>query len=454
MNNTKTEALQDAPESAATPETTVARTELIELDRIDPNPFQPRKTFSGEELDKLVASILENGLIHPPLVRPMAGTNQRYELVAGERRLRALRKIRFQKGEPTQVLCTVRDVSDVQSLELALEENAKRHDINPIEEASGYAMLENMGRTQEQIAKRFGITAQIVSNRVRLLSLPDSVQRTIADGELTHSYGVVLLALQCGAPGTHKAEIEEFAERAAKSRWTVAELTAEIDAFLAEEKEKNSPSLPMADADHSISVGKLSRHPDSFPADSSKNKEDAPEAGSTPEAESTPETTPDSNNEKSTTPVSKAKKEPFAVGDQVQWNAGGKRAKWQTGAVAEVGRSLVWVQPDGTTEISKRKSFQKKNCILHLWDGKSAPGKDLPIAAPVEVAKETVPEKTKAEAAKEPAGSTPVTAPTRKVPAWTRQPRGARYGLRSKICPRIPSRNTGSISAIRATAGR
>lgn len=162
----------------------------IPLDRIRANPRQPRSEFDEAALRELAASIRVQGIIQPLLVRPDG--DGAYELVAGERRLRAARLAGLD-----EVPVVVRDVSDGESLELALIENIQRSDLSPLEEAAAYQhLLDDFGHTQEEIATRVGKSRPAVANALRLLRLPEPIKKEIARGRLSAGHARVLLSLE------------------------------------------------------------------------------------------------------------------------------------------------------------------------------------------------------------------------------------------------------------------
>ncbi|MCX6897403.1 MAG: ParB/RepB/Spo0J family partition protein [Verrucomicrobia bacterium] len=162
----------------------------VEIGRIRANPFQPRTKFEHEALEELVASIREHGIVSPLIVR-RAADGQGYELIAGERRLRAAREA----GLAT-VPIIVRDADDRDSLELALIENLQRQDLNPIEESHGYQQLiDKFGLTQEQVAQQVGKNRATVANALRMLGLPEQVQAWVRDGQLSVGHAKVILGL-------------------------------------------------------------------------------------------------------------------------------------------------------------------------------------------------------------------------------------------------------------------
>ncbi|MFI0347696.1 MAG: ParB/RepB/Spo0J family partition protein [Chthoniobacterales bacterium] len=165
------------------------RIEQVPLDQIVASPLQPRTEFAEEQLRDLVDSIRERGIIQPLIVRMVAG---RYELIAGERRLRASREVGL-----TQAPVIVRQATDQEVIELALIENLQREGLNPIEEALAYERLSSEFQlTQEEIARRVGKSRASVANAVRLLDLDPEVRGLLIQGRLSVGHAKVLLALK------------------------------------------------------------------------------------------------------------------------------------------------------------------------------------------------------------------------------------------------------------------
>ena len=159
------------------------------IDEVFPNRLQPRKNFDDEKFNELERSIREHGVLQPIIVQK--GVNG-YELIVGERRWRASKKAGLKK-----IPAVIREVTDLESLELALIENLNRQDLNPIEEADGYERLaKDFGLTQEKIAKRMGKSRESVANIMRLLKLPRQVQQDMISGRLTMGHGRALLGLK------------------------------------------------------------------------------------------------------------------------------------------------------------------------------------------------------------------------------------------------------------------
>jgi ParB family chromosome partitioning protein len=162
--------------------------EQVPLNRIDPNPFQPRTQLPSEALEELANSIRASGLIQPILLRP---NGERYQLVAGERRWRAAGKAGLEK-----VPAVVRDIADTEALELALAENLLREALNPLEIARAYERLQKQFHlTHEQIAERLGVNRSTVTNTLRLLGLPPAVQTLLMDDKITAGHARALLAV-------------------------------------------------------------------------------------------------------------------------------------------------------------------------------------------------------------------------------------------------------------------
>ena len=196
------------PESAAD-----GAGELLELpvDTIKPNPNQPRKTFDPEALAGLASSIETSGVVQPLLVCPLHDGS--YELIAGERRWRAARQAGLEK-----VPAIVRDSEQAERLQVALIENMVREDLNPVDEARACAALvEDLGLSKEELAKRVGRSRPAVSNLIRLLDLPDEALALLESGELSEGHGRALLI----ARGNDVRR--RLARDAAKGGWSVRE---------------------------------------------------------------------------------------------------------------------------------------------------------------------------------------------------------------------------------------
>jgi ParB family chromosome partitioning protein len=183
----------------------------IDIDRIAPNPSQPRLVFDEKRLEELAVSIRKNGILQPVLVRPF---NNGYQLIAGERRLSAA-----QRAGMLKIPVIIRDVPDDDLLELALVENIQREPLNPIEEANAYQrLLEATSGTQEQIAERLGKDRSTIANSIRLLKLPQPVARQVSDGKLSPGHARALLASNAGP-----SEMSKIAAVIIEKGWSVRE---------------------------------------------------------------------------------------------------------------------------------------------------------------------------------------------------------------------------------------
>lgn len=179
--------------SALIPEKSAQRKEegalFIKTSSISDNKFQPRVNYDEDKLSELKASIKQNGLLQPILVRP---TDNGYEVVAGERRLKAVRALGLE-----EIPVIVKDVSDQESLVLALIENIQREELNPIEEARAFKkLLEEFSLNHETIASSVGKDRTTISNALRLLSLPDFVQKGLAEGLVTMGHARTLVGIE------------------------------------------------------------------------------------------------------------------------------------------------------------------------------------------------------------------------------------------------------------------
>ncbi len=177
----------------------------VPVSSLRPNRFQPRQAFDEETLGSLAASIAEVGVLQPVLVRPIGDEDGRpvYELIAGERRWRAAKRVGL-----TSLPALVRDVSDLASMEQAVVENLHRRDLNPLEEAAAYQqLLEDFGLTHDQLAKRVGKSRTTITNLLRLLQLPPTVQKLVRNGELAEGHGRALLGV------ADRGQIEALAVR-------------------------------------------------------------------------------------------------------------------------------------------------------------------------------------------------------------------------------------------------
>src|SRR5215210_8337212 len=184
----------------------------IPPDLIQPNTRQPRRTFDQARLAELGESIRTRGVLQPIVVRPLAGGS--FELVAGERRLRAARMVELET-----IPALVRDTDDWDRLDLALAENMARVDLNPVEEARACAMLvDDLGLTKQEVGRRVGRSRVAISNLVRLLELPEEALELIEGGELSEGHGRAILLCK-----DHAAR-RRLALNARDSGWSVREM--------------------------------------------------------------------------------------------------------------------------------------------------------------------------------------------------------------------------------------
>lgn len=161
----------------------------LPVERVHPNPDQPRRAFNEDALTELASSIKEKGIIQPLIVRPIANRPDNFEIVAGERRWRAA-----QIAQLHEVPVIIRSFDDTEVLEIAIIENIQRADLNPVDEAAGYRQLmDKFGHTQDQMSKALGKSRSHIANLLRLLNLPDDVQRMLTEGQLSAGHARALV---------------------------------------------------------------------------------------------------------------------------------------------------------------------------------------------------------------------------------------------------------------------
>src|ERR1051326_4080780 len=160
----------------------------VPVEFLQPNPRNPRQSYSEVELDELAASIRERGIIQPIIVRTLRGSADHYEIIAGERRWRAA-----QRAGMHEVPIVLFEAGDREALELAIVENVQRTDLNALEEAMGYQALEEFGHSQDDIARLIGKSRSHVANTLRLLKLPDSVKAYVREGKLSAGHARALV---------------------------------------------------------------------------------------------------------------------------------------------------------------------------------------------------------------------------------------------------------------------
>lgn len=193
---------------------------LVPIEKIEPNPDQPRRRFESEDLEDLCRSIKEKGVIQPLIVRVSPRDSLKYEIVAGERRWRA-----SQMAQLHELPVLIREFDDTEVLEVAIIENIQRADLNPVDEAAGYKQLmEKFGHTQERLAEALGKSRSYIANSMRLLQLPDDVIEHLADGRLSTGHARALitsdhaseLAKQIVSRGLSVRDTERLVKKAAQ----------------------------------------------------------------------------------------------------------------------------------------------------------------------------------------------------------------------------------------------
>ena len=194
----KRDSQPDVSREVADSNGTSAISRVVTLSDIVANPFQPRRTFSENELEELASSIREHGVLQPVLLRP-TGVEGKYQLIAGERRWRAA-----QKAGLSAIPAIVRNIDDKQALELAIIENVQRHDISAIDAALAYKRLaQEFSLSQDEIAHRVGKSRSSVANTVRLLDLPPEARESIEKGAISEGHGRAIL--MCSTEGGRRA---------------------------------------------------------------------------------------------------------------------------------------------------------------------------------------------------------------------------------------------------------
>lgn len=187
----------------------------VEIEKIAPNPKQPRKDFFQQDINELADSIKEYGIIQP-LVVSRKGEN--YELIVGERRLRAAKAAGFRK-----VPIIIRDVNEQKKLEMALVENLQREDLNPIERAMAYKQLvDEFGLKIEEVAKRVGKSRPVVSNTLRLLNLPTNIKEALTAGKISEGHAVNLSGIE------PQAKQKNVFRKIVENKWTIDKTRKEI----------------------------------------------------------------------------------------------------------------------------------------------------------------------------------------------------------------------------------
>ncbi|MCG3162689.1 MAG: Stage 0 sporulation protein J [Acidobacteria bacterium] len=204
----------------------------VDIDLIDPNPDQPRVRFNEDKLNELAQSIRSNGLVQPLLLRRIS--NGRYQIVAGERRWRAA-----QRAGLHRVNAVIRSIPDSKLLELALIENIQRQELNSIEEALAYQrLIHNLGLTQDEVAQQVGKDRSSIANYLRLLNLPDDVQRMLEDELISMGHARALLGLKT------KDQIKRLANEVVEKKLSVRQTEQAVKRATSPQslKEDSTPS--------------------------------------------------------------------------------------------------------------------------------------------------------------------------------------------------------------------
>lgn len=206
---------------------------------IEPNRDQPRKHFSTETIANLADSIREHGILQPILVRPLETGG--YQIVAGERRWRAARMLGLD-----EVPVNIKELSDVETMQIAIIENLQRENLNPVEEAAGYKeLIDNYGMTQEQVGKMVGKSRSAIANSIRLLSLPEKIIKMLENGDLTAGHAKALLtydsdemkvaiANRAADGGMTVRQLEKMVQKSAENNGKRQPLDEKIDNYFVE----------------------------------------------------------------------------------------------------------------------------------------------------------------------------------------------------------------------------
>lgn len=223
---------------------------LIEVNKITPNPYQPRREFDEEELRNLASSIREFGILQPLVVTKIVeeaegAINVRYELIAGERRFRAASMIGLER-----VPAVIKNVAlDKERLEMAIVENVQRANLNPIESARAYNRLQDEFKlTQREIAQRIGKSREVIANTMRLLNLPTNIQDAVSMGKLGESQARLLLTID------DIAQQQKLFEEIQLNNLSVREVKNKIDYLKSAVRHANEPSSPVVADPEAISI--------------------------------------------------------------------------------------------------------------------------------------------------------------------------------------------------------
>ena len=211
----------------------------LRTSELEPNRNQPRKHFSTETIANLADSIREHGILQPILVRPMASGG--YQIVAGERRWRAARMLGLD-----EVPVNIKELSDAETMQIAIIENLQRENLNPVEEAKGYQeLIEKYGMTQERVGKLVGKSRSAVANAIRILSLPEKILKLLENGDLSSGHAKALLtydddemkvaiANRAAGGGMTVRQLEKMVQKSAENQGKRKSLDEKIDNYFVE----------------------------------------------------------------------------------------------------------------------------------------------------------------------------------------------------------------------------
>lgn len=236
------------PSQTTSTEPTSARRpdDILPIEKIRPNPNQPRRAFSSSDLDELSASIAEKGVLQPLIVRRDPEDAKLYQIVAGERRWRAAQKARLH-----EVPVLIREFDDTEALEVAIVENIQRANLNAIEEAMGYRQLmDKFGHTQEKLAEALGKSRSHIANLLRILNLPEAIVDMVRDGKLSAGHARALVTAD--AP---EALAKEVVSRGLSVRQTEALAKKKPDELARPEKAEKDADTRALEQDLSAHLG-------------------------------------------------------------------------------------------------------------------------------------------------------------------------------------------------------
>ena len=215
----------------------VGRVADLDVEAIRPNPYQPRKDFDETALDELAASVSQLGIIQPLTVRSLG--DGKYELISGERRLRASRRAGLKR-----VPAYVREADTEEMLEMAIVENVQREDLNPVEVALGYQrLMEEVGLTQERVAEKVGKSRPTIANALRLLRLPPRVQASLRDGSLSSGHARALVGVE------DERELLDLHRSILDDGLSVRDVEARTRALKSDDKPATKAKAPTAEPD-------------------------------------------------------------------------------------------------------------------------------------------------------------------------------------------------------------